>query len=107
AYHGVLLLDDLLRLRLHGAELPTRGGNGACRRANPRSHDPTRTDCVTQRDVSAKAGVTQVTNRRDAGLEVLEPHLRTEQRALRGAHRGDGEDHVRVITAKLPAIVLQ
>ena len=107
ADHDVLVLDELLRLGRHAAELSAGRGERARRCHDARPDDPSAIDRVAQGDIAVQSRVAEVAHRGNAGLEVLTAHRDAEQCTSRRPERRDGQQHVRVVVAEATVIVLQ
>src|SRR5215471_17381428 len=107
AYYDIFLVDDLLRVHLQSAKLPSRSCQRPCRDNHSRPDDPAASYGITQSHVAVQAGIAQITHGRDACLEVFPAHGRTQQRPLCRAHLGYSQNHVVVVAPERAIIVLQ
>ena len=76
-----------------------------------RGHDaragkPSAIDGITQGNVAVHAGVANIADRGDSGLEIFACEFRAMQRALRGAFGGDDAQHLHVLQTQVCTVHL-
>src|SRR5215470_9115457 len=76
----------------------TRGNDHA------RTRKPAAVDGIAQSDIAVDAGVAEIADRGDAGLENFSGELGAEKRALSGGLRSDDAKHLDVLKGQVGAV---